>query len=203
MTDLRSLQHALGGEIVNGRQLLCPGPGHSPRDRSLSVWLTADGDIKVHSHAGDDWHVCKDYVRERLGWPQWRPGDGYDRRVDSSRLKAFDRAAIEAESESRPRTRRRACYGSNAPSRSGTPPSIRAAPRPNSICARARSPSTMTWPTPSCGSIGNCPWRDEDSGQTIFISALIAAFTSIDDDTVTAIHRIRVDQPQRWPKADR
>ena len=98
MTDLRTLQQALGGEIVNGRQLLCPGPGHSPRDRSLAVFLTPDGDIKVHSHAGDDWATCKDFIRERLGWPAWQPGDGRDRRVDSSRLKAFDRAAIEAES---------------------------------------------------------------------------------------------------------
>jgi AAA domain len=32
---------------------------------------------------------------------------------------------------------------------------------------------------------------------------LIAAFRSIDDDAVAAIHRIRLDQPQRWPKTDR
>jgi hypothetical protein len=48
-----------------------------------------------------------------------------------------------------------------------------------------------------------CPWRDENIGQTIFIPALVAAFTSIEDDLVTAVHRIRVDQPERWPKADR
>jgi hypothetical protein len=47
------------------------------------------------------------------------------------------------------------------------------------------------------------PWRNEDSGQIDFIPCLIAAFTSIDDDTITAVHRIRLDQPERWPKADR
>jgi hypothetical protein len=36
-----------------------------------------------------------------------------------------------------------------------------------------------------------------------FIPCLIAAFTSIATDEVTAITRIRLDQPQRWPKVER
>jgi len=48
-----------------------------------------------------------------------------------------------------------------------------------------------------------CPWRNEDTGKTERIPALLAAFESIDTDDITAIHRIRLDQPQRWPKADR
>jgi hypothetical protein len=32
--DLRSIARALGGEI-SGNQVLAPGPGHGPRDRSL------------------------------------------------------------------------------------------------------------------------------------------------------------------------
>jgi putative DNA primase/helicase len=35
------------------------------------------------------------------------------------------------------------------------------------------------------------------------LPCLIAAFSSIDDDIITAIHRIRLDQPERWPKTDR
>jgi len=42
-----------------------------------------------------------------------------------------------------------------------------------------------------------CPWRGE------FLPALIAAFRSLDDNAVTAIHRIRLDRPERWPKAER
>jgi putative DNA primase/helicase len=42
-----------------------------------------------------------------------------------------------------------------------------------------------------------CPWQTES------IPCLIAAFTSISDNTVTAIHRIRVDRPDRWPKTER
>jgi hypothetical protein len=45
---------------------MCPGPGHSAADRSLSVTYTTD-DIIVHSHAGDDWRLCKDFVRAKLG----------------------------------------------------------------------------------------------------------------------------------------
>jgi hypothetical protein len=88
--DLRSLQRALGGEISGG-QLLCPGPGHSPRDRSLSVRPIGD-DFVVFSHSGDGWTQCKDFVRQRLGLPAWQPGDGHDRHIDRLRLKTFERA---------------------------------------------------------------------------------------------------------------
>jgi hypothetical protein len=39
-----------------------------------------------------------------------------------------------------------------------------------------------------------CPWRDESTGTTEFVPALIAAFRSIDDDAITAVHRIRLNQ---------
>jgi hypothetical protein len=48
-----------------------------------------------------------------------------------------------------------------------------------------------------------CPFRDENTGQTLRVPCLIAAFRSIGDDTITGIHRIRVDQPERWPKTSR
>jgi len=63
---LHALARALGGEIV-GDEVLAPGPGHSPRDRSLSVKISKTGKIVVHSFADDDWRVCRDYVNERLG----------------------------------------------------------------------------------------------------------------------------------------
>jgi putative DNA primase/helicase len=78
--NLVSLATALSGEI-NGGQVLAPGPKHSPGDRSLSVRLDAsapDGFV-VHSFAGDDPIACKDYVRQRLGLPQWKPGNGNSR----------------------------------------------------------------------------------------------------------------------------
>lgn len=38
-----------------------------------------------------------------------------------------------------------------------------------------------------------CPWRDENTGATVYVPALIAGFRSIDDDHVTAIHRVRLN----------
>ena len=72
--NLQSIARALGGEL-NGNEVLAPGPGHSPTDRSLSIALDAnapDGFI-VHSFAGDDAIRCKDYVRERAGIPAFKP----------------------------------------------------------------------------------------------------------------------------------
>src|SRR6516164_2463777 len=94
--DLRSIARALGGEI-SGRQILAPGPGHRPQDRSLSIRIepgAPDGFI-VYSFAGNDPIACKDYVRERLGLPEWEPGDEQDRRIDASQRARFDRTAID------------------------------------------------------------------------------------------------------------
>jgi putative DNA primase/helicase len=103
MIDVRGLARALGGEVVGRDTVLCPGPGHGPGDRSLTVRLkphAPDGFV-VHSFAGDEWRECRDFVRARLGLPQWRPGDGLNRHVSFSRLTAFDRAAVDAEATSR------------------------------------------------------------------------------------------------------
>ena len=80
-TSLPSWASALGG-TVSGTSILCPGPGHSRKDRSLAVRLSAsapDGFL-VYSHAGDDFADCRDFVRAKLGLPafshreaRWRP----------------------------------------------------------------------------------------------------------------------------------
>jgi Toprim domain len=61
-----TLARRLGGE-ASGDQITCPGPGHSSRDRSLSVKFNSDGSYIVHSYAGDDWLTCRDYVRDIIG----------------------------------------------------------------------------------------------------------------------------------------
>ena len=77
MSALSSWARALGGD-VNGRSVTCPGPGHSPRDRALSVTPgpSAANGFLVHSFAGDDPTVCLDYVRARLGLPAFTPQGG-------------------------------------------------------------------------------------------------------------------------------
>jgi putative DNA primase/helicase len=72
MSQLSEWARALGGEVAGG-QVLCLGPGHSTKDRSLAVKPTADGFV-VHSHAGNDWQECRDYVRELLNFEPFTPG---------------------------------------------------------------------------------------------------------------------------------
>jgi hypothetical protein len=72
MLTPQQVARALGGE-VSGNHVIAPGPGHSPEDRSLSTKLDAsapDGFL-VHSFAGDDPIVCKNYVREKLDLQPW------------------------------------------------------------------------------------------------------------------------------------
>jgi hypothetical protein len=38
-----------------------------------------------------------------------------------------------------------------------------------------------------------CPWRDENTGKTIFLPALVVPFTSIDDNKFVGIHRVALD----------
>ena len=99
--NLRVIAHALGGEVSSG-QVLAPGPGHSRKDRSLSVRLSpgAPDGFLAFSHAGDDWRACRDYVRGRLGitperrerptskrpTPEPRPGDDNRTRDAARRL---------------------------------------------------------------------------------------------------------------------
>ena len=72
--DLQSLARALDGE-VRGEEVLCPGPGHSATDRSLSVKPDegAPDGFLVYSFSDDDPIVCRDYVRRKLGMPPFEP----------------------------------------------------------------------------------------------------------------------------------
>jgi hypothetical protein len=73
MMSLQEMAKRLGGE-VSGQQVRCPGPSHSPDDRSLCVKPGSTGDdFVVHSFAGDDVNVCKDHVRSKLGLPAFEP----------------------------------------------------------------------------------------------------------------------------------
>jgi RecA-family ATPase len=91
--SLQTLAKALGGE-VNGGQVLAPGPGHSPGDRSLSVKLdgSAPDGFVVHSFANDDPIACKDYVRTKVGLEPFKPNGGNGRRFMSN--DAIERAVM-------------------------------------------------------------------------------------------------------------
>lgn len=188
MLNIRDAAQALGGEIIGRTRIVCPGPGHSRNDRSLSV--SFDGsEFTVHSFAGDDWQTCKDYVRERLGLPKWQPGDGQDRRIPHDKVKAWDAAVVEAESSDRVRTEDDLIRISRAREL------WHEAGEPRRTLAEAYLASR-------CLDLGDdlaghvlrfhprCPWRDENTGRTVFIPAMLAVFRSIDDDAISAIHRV-------------
>ena len=187
MINLRTLQRALGGEICGG-QLSCPGPGHSPKDRSLCVRLSGD-DFVVYSHAGNDWRDCRDYVRQRLGLPAWQPGDGRDRSMAPSRLAVFNRGAVDAGSERRARTQedlariaRAVAIWNEAVDPRGTRAEQYLASRALALDEDVDDDVLRFHEA--------CPWREENTGGTIFVPALLAAFRSIDDDKITAIQRV-------------
>jgi len=71
--SIDDIKNAFGcGDISSDRtKINVPGPNHSKHNRSLSVILapeTPDG-FSVNSWAGEDFGVCKDYVRQKLGLP--------------------------------------------------------------------------------------------------------------------------------------
>jgi hypothetical protein len=68
ITSIREIARALGGEAA-GAQVLAPGPGHGPQDRSLSVKIVRSSPLGfiAHSFSGDDWRACRDHVAARLG----------------------------------------------------------------------------------------------------------------------------------------
>ena len=95
-SDLRTIARALGGDVI-GRQVVAPGPGHSARDRSLSIRLsaTAPDGFLAFSHSGDDFAACRDHVKRALGIstdrpapPKPRPAHGPAEPTDE-RVKAY------------------------------------------------------------------------------------------------------------------
>jgi putative DNA primase/helicase len=192
--DARAIARALGGEVA-GQQVLAPGPGHSRLDRSLSIRIEpgAPAGFIVFSFAGDDPLACKDYVRERLGLPEWEPGDGQDRRVEGPRRRRFDQTAVSREAAKRPRSEddhhrieRAVAIWHKAQDPRGTLAQI-----------YLNVHRKLDLDDDLAGGVLRfhpaCPWRNENTGKTDRVPALIAAFRSIDDGTITAIHRIALD----------
>jgi putative DNA primase/helicase len=192
-----SIARALGGEVTSGNTVLCPGPGHSPRDRSLAVRLepAAPDGFLIFSHAGDDWRACRDHVRARLGLPSWQPGDGQRREIPARHVERRDLATIEAEANEGPRA-----WNEDEILRIAAARRIwDQAQDPRGTLAEKylRDERRLDMPDDLAGRIlrfhPRCPWRNGNTGNTDRLPALIAAFQSIDDDEITGIHRIALN----------
>jgi hypothetical protein len=108
LLDLQTLAKALGGEISAG-QLRCPGPGHSAADRSLSIRPdpnAPDGFLVNTFSPADDPIACKDYVRQKLGLPAFKPSGGSGRRraTDDAIERAL-MAAVQSRNDNKPKGR--------------------------------------------------------------------------------------------------
>jgi putative DNA primase/helicase len=196
--DIRNLAYALGGKVIGRNQVAAPGPGHrSRKDKSLVVKLddrAPDGFVVI-SFAGDSWQECKDHVRQRLGLPAWQPGDEQDRRIPSSRIAEWDRSAVDSETNEAPRA-----WTEDEIKRINAARNIWAAakdPRGTIADVYLRQHRKLELTDQLAGSVLRfhpaVPWRDEDTGDAIQVPALIAAFRSIDNNQITAIHRIALN----------
>lgn len=62
--SLRAIVRRLGGDLYDGgRRANIPAPGHSRRDRSVSL-LERDGRVLVHTFGGSDWRAVRDHLRD-------------------------------------------------------------------------------------------------------------------------------------------
>jgi hypothetical protein len=179
--------------VVGPNTILCPGPGHSPRDRSLAVRLDprAPDGFLVCSHAGDDWRQCRDHVRQRLGLPAWQPGDGRQRVVPQQHVAKWDLAAVEAEADAVP-----PAWDADALDRITYAQSLwNEAEDPRGTLAEKylREARKLDLPDDLAGAVlrfhPRCPWRDENADTPAHVPALIALFRTIDDDTIVGVHR--------------
>jgi hypothetical protein len=187
---LQTLRSALGGEIT-GNQVLCPGPGHPARDRSLAVRPTSDGSFIVHTFSpADDWRTCRDYVRCKLGLAPWQPGDERDRRVPRERMRAFDQSSVDRPEVPRSYTEDERARITRAVGiwNEGADPRGTLAERYLNERRKLALPPDLA--VTVLRFHAHCPWRNEDTGTTILVPAVIAAFRSIDDDQITGVHRI-------------
>jgi putative DNA primase/helicase len=185
---------ALGGQISGRNTILCPGPGHSRKDRSLSVKFdpSAPDGFLIYSHAGDDFRECRDHVRGRLGLPRWEPGDEQRRGVPPQHVDKWDLAATEIEAAEGPRAWTKDEIGRILKARR----IWEEAQDPRGTLAERylREHRRLDLPDDLAGRVlrfhPSCPWKNEDTGNLDRMPALIVPFRSIDDDAITGIHRI-------------
>jgi putative DNA primase/helicase len=175
--NLTQIARALGGEISNG-QVLAPGPGHSPKDRSLYARLSADAPdgLLVGSFAGDDWRTCKDYVRQRLGMPPF----------DDQAAAALPRERISRPAEPEPSEDRKRDAALRIWTEAVNPF--------GTIVETYLRSRSLTLADSVAGRVIRfhpvCPWREGET--TIRVPAMIAAMRSIETDEICCIQRTRL-----------
>lgn len=166
MTALAEIARALRGRVVAG-QVLAPGPGHSPSDRSLAVRPSIDSPTGwiAFSHAGDDWRACRDYVAAALG--------------QTPLIGAHRLPPPEATQPAGCRSCRAVALWQETQRPLGTPVERFLASR--ALDLSEGIPDALRFHP-------RCPWRD-GNGELIYVPAMVAALRSIATDEITGVHR--------------
>jgi putative DNA primase/helicase len=124
--------------------------------------------------------------------PRWEPGDEQRQTIPAHHIHKWDFAAVEAEANEGPRgwTEDEIIRIENARR------TWEAAEDPRGTLAERylREHRRLDLPDDLAGRVvrfhPSCPWRNEDTGKSDRLPALIVPFRSIDDDAITGIHRI-------------
>lgn len=175
---LDEIARALGGEVT-GQQALVPGPGHTRRDRSLSVKLSTTSlkGFVVHSYSGDDWRACEEHVAQALGLrlDHWRKPPEPDPIASMARRAARREAEERAAEEVANRQDRARAIWEQAVSPYATP-----------VEAYLRG-RALKLPDAIAGAVlrfhPRCPWG------TGTAPAMIAPFRNVRTGEITGIHR--------------
>jgi len=178
--DIRHAAQLLGGDVVGRDRILMPGPGHSPKDRSLAVWFNPDapGGLLAHSFAHDDPIECRDHVFFLLGFDPWRPNRRLSRDIDF-RASARARKRPPQTDTSVKRERALEIWNSARPL-IGTRGEAYFRKRGIQMAAPPEIHRVLRW-APSC------PW-----GKGGVASCIVALFTDVHTLEPRAIHRIAI-----------
>jgi Toprim domain len=180
MISAAELAHHLGGrKSGRGWTCRCPVPGHRDRNPSFSISEGDDGRVLFHCFVCDQDQVV-DALRAR-GLLNGHNVDLDRRRYDHGRIEYRDRnpdtlALVNS-------------IWNEATNPAGAAAEQYLRSRKLTLPLELRTAVLRIHPA--------CVWENGT------VPCLIAAFRSIKDDSLTAIHRIRLDQPERWPKAER
>jgi putative DNA primase/helicase len=173
--NIHHAAQALGGEVFNRDSVKCPGPGHSSRDRSLSVTFDNDAPdgFLVNSFANDDWVDCRDHVRSLLGLDSFGPSHRPMVNVTPRPLIPTPEAVKRKEFA--------ASLWAEAKPIGGTIAERYLTGRGIALPASAYAGHALRFH-------GGCPFR-LDSGETVRLPAMIGAMVDITTSAFAGIHR--------------
>lgn len=174
------------GDRVGHAGALIPGPGHTNRDRSLSVTFDTGHPrgYRFKSFAGDADKLCLNYLDSLVG-RTFQPGE---RRVEQPGPRPQHAYNAEAAREVERRQGRAGQIWREAVPCGGTPAEAWLNGRGLDLPAEVDGDVLRFH--------RRCPWNDDD-GRTILVPAMIALVRNIRTDAPQAIHRTRLDVKDR------